>query len=123
MAYKAIRKKRGVAFSIVFLINFTLYRFFKGFRLPGGYAWPFIAEIQLEPTKLCDMKCPMCTNPYLTNTEKGNMSYDNFVKVMKQFPFLRSIKIQDVGLVAYPTPRPEAVAAKSTGDASVFGGG
>jgi len=31
------------------------------------------------------------------NEEKGNMSYEDFLKVMKQFPFLRSVKLQGLG--------------------------
>lgn len=97
--FKRIFNKRGIVYGILFFLNYFLYRIFKSIHLPAGYAWPYITYIQVEPTKKCNMKCPMCVNPYLTKKEKGNMSYENFLKVMKHFPYLHSIKLQGLGEV------------------------
>jgi len=62
-----------------------------------GMAYPYLDVVQIEPTKLCNMSCQMCMNPYLSSSEKGNMSYDNFLKIINQFPRTKNIILQGLG--------------------------
>ena len=62
-----------------------------------GMAYPYPTYIQIEPTKLCNMFCQMCMNPYLLPQEKGNMTYDNFIKIIKQFPRTKTVILQGLG--------------------------
>jgi len=95
--FRDISNQRGIVYGILFFQNYFLLKIFRSIHLPGGYAWPYLTRIQIEPTKKCNMRCPMCTNTYLKKEEKGNMSYEDFLEIMKQFPFLRSVKLQGLG--------------------------
>jgi radical SAM protein with 4Fe4S-binding SPASM domain len=94
---KRLISKRGLIGGVAVAINYFLCMLFEKIHLPFGYAYPFLADIQIEPTKLCNEKCPMCTNPFLSKNEKGNMSYDNFLKIMKYFQLVHFVKLQGLG--------------------------
>lgn len=51
--------------------------------------------LQLEPTSRCNMKCRNCTRDTLDTY--GDLSRKRFLQVMKQFPFLRKVKLQGLG--------------------------
>lgn len=95
--FRRISNKKGMTYGILYFLNYVFYKLFRIIHLPGGYVWPYITDVQVEPTKKCDMKCTMCTNTYLRKDEKGNMSYENFLKIMNQFPFVRDIKLHGLG--------------------------
>jgi len=93
-----ILKQRGIANGILTFVNAAILKIFNRIHYyPDGYGYPYIRSIQLEPTKLCNMACPMCLNPYLDKSEKGNLSYENFKKIIKQFPFLTTVRLQGLG--------------------------
>ena len=62
-----------------------------------GLAHPYPTSIQIEPTKLCNMQCQMCMNPYLKSQEKGNMTYENFLEIIGQFSRTKVIILQGLG--------------------------
>jgi len=62
-----------------------------------GLAYPYPRYILIEPTKLCNMHCQMCSNPYLPQQEKGNMTYENFLKIIGQFPRTKVVILQGLG--------------------------
>lgn len=51
--------------------------------------------LQLEPTSRCNMKCRNCTRDMLSHF--GDLSLDNFFYIVKQFPFLKTVKLQGLG--------------------------
>ena len=56
-----------------------------------------INGLQIEPTKICNQKCPMCTQPELKKDEIGHMSFDLFKKIFDQFSHVTTIKLQGLG--------------------------
>ena len=93
-----ILKKRGLINGSATLINAGILAFTRKINFyPSGYAYPFIRNIQIEPTKYCNMACPMCPNSYMKENEKGNMSYVDFIKIIKQFPFITTVRLQGLG--------------------------
>ncbi len=36
----------------------------------------------------------LCINPYLKDKEKGNLCYEDFLKIMQHFPFVSHVKLQ-----------------------------
>jgi radical SAM protein with 4Fe4S-binding SPASM domain len=51
--------------------------------------------LQLEPTSRCNMNCRNCTRDTLSNF--GDLSLDCFLYIIKQFPFLKRLKLQGLG--------------------------
>lgn len=51
--------------------------------------------LQLEPTSRCNMKCGNCARDSLDSI--GDLKMDNFLHIVKQFPFLAKIKLQGLG--------------------------
>ena len=91
-------KKRSLVHGILTSINATIIAIQARLRYyPGGYSYPYIRQIQLEPTKYCNMACPMCLNPYMPDNEKGDMNFDDFKKIIDQFPYLTTVRLQGLG--------------------------
>lgn len=51
--------------------------------------------LQLEPTSRCNMKCGNCTRDSLDSL--GDLKMDDFLHIVKQFPFLAKVKLQGLG--------------------------
>lgn len=51
--------------------------------------------LQLEPTSRCNMKCRNCTRDMLS--QFGDLKLDDFFYIIKQFPFLKKVKLQGLG--------------------------
>jgi len=51
--------------------------------------------LQLEPTSRCNMKCRNCTRDILGVS--GDMDFNDFIKVIRQFLFLKEVKLQGLG--------------------------
>lgn len=51
--------------------------------------------LQLEPTSRCNMKCRNCTRDTLS--QFGDLEFDDFSYILKQFPFLQKVKLQGLG--------------------------
>lgn len=45
---------------------------------------PFNGQATIEPTNICNFRCPLCPTPKLKR-EKGILSYENFKTMMKNF--------------------------------------
>ncbi|MHA1273711.1 MAG: radical SAM protein [Promethearchaeota archaeon] len=91
-------KSEGILSGIITIIDISINFVRVKLKLvPKGYANPYITTIQIEPTKYCNMTCPMCPNSYMNDNEKGNMSYEDFIKIMKQFPLIKWVKLQGLG--------------------------
>ncbi len=56
-----------------------------------------IASIQIEPTKRCNQKCPMCTQPELGSEHKGDMSFEQYQSIFDQLPNCTEVKLQGLG--------------------------
>lgn len=52
---------------------------------------------QIEPTKICNMKCVMCSNPFMPAEKKGHMPLDRFVELLDQMPYLSYLLLQGLG--------------------------
>ncbi|MGA1867799.1 MAG: radical SAM/SPASM domain-containing protein [bacterium] len=93
-----IFKKHNFFHSVFIVLNIFILKIINKVSFyPFGYTYPYIHQIQLEPTKKCNMKCPMCLNSYLNEEEKGNMSYENFLTIVDQFPYLTTVRLQGLG--------------------------
>ena len=87
----------GILEAARYQANKFIRKLINGFLSFWGMAYPYPTYIQIEPTKLCNMRCQMCMNPYLASSEKGNLTYDNFLKIIKQFPRTKNIVLQGLG--------------------------
>lgn len=55
---------------------------------------PIPIAIQIEPTTRCSLRCPFCAGRTL---EQGDLSYEDFEKVISRFSGLRSVSLQGEG--------------------------
>ncbi len=51
--------------------------------------------LQIEPTTHCNLTCQTCWNPNRNN--KSHLSFENFIKIIEQFPFIRKINLVGMG--------------------------
>ncbi len=51
--------------------------------------------LMIEPTNKCNLRCRMCSREELTDI--GDMNYDFFLKIMNQFPDIKTVKFQGLG--------------------------
>jgi radical SAM protein with 4Fe4S-binding SPASM domain len=58
---------------------------------------PRINAVQIEPTKRCNQRCPMCTQPTLKSEHKGDMTLAQFQRIIDQLPDVTEIKLQGLG--------------------------
>jgi radical SAM protein with 4Fe4S-binding SPASM domain len=84
-------KRRGIAGLP------ALYRQHRAVEARPEWVEPRINALQLEPTKRCNQRCPMCTQPTLTKEQKGDMSFDQFRSILDQMPDLTELKLQGLG--------------------------
>ena len=87
----ATMKRRGVKGLV------HLYRQQRGLEARAEVVDSAISSIQIEPTKMCNQRCPMCSHPELDKSEMGHMSFESFVKVFDQFPQVTTVKLQGLG--------------------------
>jgi len=52
--------------------------------------------VQIEPTVRCNANCRMC-NRMLSGRLEGDLSFENFVYIIKQLPSVKSVLLQGVG--------------------------
>lgn len=57
---------------------------------------PYPSHIEIENTTLCNLKCKMCENTYMPE-KKRNLSWNEFVHIMNQFPELKQIGLTGIG--------------------------
>jgi MoaA/NifB/PqqE/SkfB family radical SAM enzyme len=55
------------------------------------------AGAQIEPTKVCNLRCVMCSNPYMPSEKKGHMPLERFIHTLDQMPFLSYLVLQGLG--------------------------
>ncbi|MFA5388599.1 MAG: SPASM domain-containing protein [Candidatus Omnitrophota bacterium] len=65
------------------------------FAAANKHKYTFPSYLQLEPTSRCNMKCRNCTRDVLSAS--GDMEFNDFIKVVGQFPFLKEVKLQGLG--------------------------
>jgi radical SAM protein with 4Fe4S-binding SPASM domain len=75
----------------------ALYRQHLAVEQRPERAEPRINALQVEPTKRCNQRCPMCTQPTLTKEQKGDMTFEQFRSIVDQMPDLTEIKLQGLG--------------------------
>lgn len=74
-----------------------LFRQNLAVRARPSWVDPRINALQLEPTKRCNEKCPMCVQPTLSEAETGDMSFEQFKQIIEQFPHVTEVKLQGLG--------------------------
>jgi radical SAM protein with 4Fe4S-binding SPASM domain len=57
---------------------------------------PYPRRIELEVTTKCSLRCPKCEHTYWCIQEK-DMSFEQFKRVIEQFPRLRAISLSGIG--------------------------
>lgn len=57
---------------------------------------PYPGRIELEPTTKCNFKCLKCESSYW-NIPSQDMSFEDFKKIIGQFPDLKAISISGIG--------------------------
>ena len=93
------RRSLGNAYSYVWA---TLFSRDAGLALldPLYKLFPFIApypkQIEMEITTACNLKCIICEHTYWRENPKS-MTYEQFLKVMNQFPKLHWIGMTGIG--------------------------
>jgi radical SAM protein with 4Fe4S-binding SPASM domain len=55
------------------------------------------SSAQIEPTKACNLKCVMCSNPFLSPEQKGHMPFEKFRELLDQLPYLSFLLLQGLG--------------------------
>lgn len=74
--------------------NLVKYFFDIKKRYPNVSASPI--SLQIELTSRCNLKCKMCEHSF-KEINKKDLSYDQFVYIIDQFPFLKNITLQGLG--------------------------
>ena len=57
---------------------------------------PYPGRIEVEVTTTCNLKCQKCEHTFW-NEKQENMSYEQFVHILKQFPKLKAISCSGIG--------------------------
>jgi len=65
------------------------------YRLNPDFA-PYPERIELEVTTKCRFRCPKCEHTYW-NEPQENLSFENFKKIIDQFPTLKSVSLTGIG--------------------------
>lgn len=97
-----IRKKgeyflKYVAFKPQRLWNLLLVKISKAFRFPTVLGMPI--TLMLEPTNVCNLKCPLCpTGADLLGRKKGMMKFNDFKKIVDELgPYLIHLRLWNWG--------------------------
>lgn len=53
-------------------------------------------SLQLEPNTRCNLRCLMCEHSF-DDLNKPDLSYDQFVSIIDQFPYLKNLTLQGLG--------------------------
>ncbi|VVB83572.1 Coenzyme PQQ synthesis protein E [uncultured archaeon] len=79
------------------LINLLKINFSK--RLKLTQIWGFPSTLMIEPTNICNLKCPLCpTGAGLIKREKGFLTFSNFKKVIDEsFPYIFHLRLWNWG--------------------------
>jgi len=79
------------------LINFLKIKISKQLKLPHVFGLPL--TIMIEPTNLCNLKCPLCpTGAGRIKREKGNMEYSHFRKIIDEItPYSFHVRLWNWG--------------------------
>ena len=94
-----VRKDRGNAWAYLYSNIFTrdaglaildpIYRRFPSLA-------PYPREIEIEATTCCNLRCRMCEHTYW-NEPSRNMTYDQFLHIMRMFPDLKWVGLTGIG--------------------------
>ncbi len=97
-----IRKKgeyflKYVAFKPQRLWNLLLVKISKAFRFPTVLGMPI--TLMLEPTNVCNLKCPLCpTGAGLLGRKKEMMKFNDFKKIIDEMgPYLIHLRLWNWG--------------------------
>ena len=79
------------------LINFLKIKISKQLKLPHVFGLPL--TIMIEPTNLCNLKCPLCpTGAGRIKRKKGNMEYSHFRKIIDEItPYSFHVRLWNWG--------------------------
>lgn len=80
------------------LLNLVKLRFFLPLLQRSTSISATPAVLDIEPTAKCNLRCKYCQVSYWDRSEKvKNLSYEQFVHIVDQFPHLLQIKLQGMG--------------------------
>jgi len=66
------------------------------YRVLPVHRVPYPHRIEVEVTTKCSLRCPKCEQTYW-NEPKKNMTYEQFVHIINQFPRLTTISMSGIG--------------------------
>jgi radical SAM protein with 4Fe4S-binding SPASM domain len=86
-----------VAFKPRRILNLLLVKVSKALRLPLVLGMPL--TLMLEPTNICNLKCPLCpTGAGLLGRKKASMNFQHFKKIFDEFaPFIIHLRLWNWG--------------------------
>jgi len=71
-----------------------------GLRFSNHFKFSYIPfsplHLDIEPINICNFKCNYCKVTYW-NKDKEELNLQNFIKILDQFPHLKSVKLQGLG--------------------------
>ncbi len=76
-------------------LNSVLFNISRKFKTSKVYYEP--QKLQLEITNACNLNCIECYRHSVSNLKIGYMKYDNFTKIINQFPYLKGISLFGTG--------------------------
>lgn len=77
-------------------LNFLINHLFAVLRIPYAPLTPISAII--EPTNICNLRCPVCeTGAGILKRKKGLMSFNNFKRIIDNIPMLNNILLYFMG--------------------------
>lgn len=88
-------KEKGFFGYILFFFNCAFYNLFTKKYLPNKcFTSPI--HLQIETSRVCNLKCRMCEYSYGENKEKL-MSLEDFTKIISKFSYLDSLDLTGIG--------------------------
>jgi radical SAM protein with 4Fe4S-binding SPASM domain len=97
IASKAAYFFRYVAFKPSRLLNLIIVRISKALRFPRVLGMPI--TLMLEPTDICNLKCPLCpTGAGLLGRKKAIMKFDDFKGIIDELgPYIIHLRLWNWG--------------------------
>lgn len=91
---------KGVRYTLNYLFTLAFYYtdFFRGIFITTLYPWSVFYPrfVEIETTTRCNLRCAMCEHTYW-NEKQRDMSFDEFKKIIDQFPGLKWIGVTGIG--------------------------
>jgi radical SAM protein with 4Fe4S-binding SPASM domain len=87
MVLKTLKQIRKMGLRKAARRGLAKYGYWLLLKYPGLIPYPKL--LMIEPTNICNLKCPLCANKYIKN--KGMMSFENFKIIIDKLPFIEDV--------------------------------